>query len=227
MPKGYFGILIILAALILGFVIFNKDSLNTPIRKVACTEDAKICSDGSYVGRIPPNCEFAACPISKNVVSCSGKLTPSLTEGPYYKVGSRRTNDITYYSVGERIRISGFVFDTSCKPIANAWLDFWQADGEGNYDNKGYKFRGHQYTDKEGRFELMTVIPGQYSSRTPHIHVKVRANDRSPIITSQLFMPNEELNKKDTIFNQNLVMEVKVNPRGGKEATFNFVVPTN
>jgi hypothetical protein len=29
---------------------------------VVCTMDAKLCPDGSYVGRIPPNCEFAACP---------------------------------------------------------------------------------------------------------------------------------------------------------------------
>ena len=29
---------------------------------VACTEDAKICPDGTAVGRIPPLCEFAPCP---------------------------------------------------------------------------------------------------------------------------------------------------------------------
>lgn len=29
---------------------------------VACTMDAKICPDGSAVGRVPPTCEFAACP---------------------------------------------------------------------------------------------------------------------------------------------------------------------
>lgn len=29
---------------------------------VACTMDAKICPDGSAVGRSGPNCEFAACP---------------------------------------------------------------------------------------------------------------------------------------------------------------------
>lgn len=28
---------------------------------VACTMDAKMCPDGSYVGRIAPNCEFAPC----------------------------------------------------------------------------------------------------------------------------------------------------------------------
>jgi hypothetical protein len=31
-------------------------------RPVACVMDAKICPDGTSVGRVPPNCEFAACP---------------------------------------------------------------------------------------------------------------------------------------------------------------------
>lgn len=30
--------------------------------QVFCTMDAKICPDGSSVGRMPPDCEFAACP---------------------------------------------------------------------------------------------------------------------------------------------------------------------
>ena len=29
---------------------------------VACTMDAKECPDGSYVGRVGPNCDFATCP---------------------------------------------------------------------------------------------------------------------------------------------------------------------
>lgn len=29
---------------------------------VACTMDAKLCPDGSSVGRQGPNCEFAPCP---------------------------------------------------------------------------------------------------------------------------------------------------------------------
>jgi hypothetical protein len=31
-------------------------------QNVACTEDAKLCPDGSAVGRVPPACEFAPCP---------------------------------------------------------------------------------------------------------------------------------------------------------------------
>lgn len=33
-----------------------------PDTTVACTEEAKVCPDGSSVGRTEPNCEFAACP---------------------------------------------------------------------------------------------------------------------------------------------------------------------
>ena len=33
---------------------------------VACTQEAKLCSDGSAVGRTGPNCEFAACPDTGN-----------------------------------------------------------------------------------------------------------------------------------------------------------------
>lgn len=30
--------------------------------QIFCTQDAKMCPDGSYVGRVGPNCEFAPCP---------------------------------------------------------------------------------------------------------------------------------------------------------------------
>lgn len=47
-------------------VITNRNS-NT----VACTEEAKLCPDGSYVGRSGPNCEFAVCPPSDRNVNVS------------------------------------------------------------------------------------------------------------------------------------------------------------
>lgn len=41
---------------------------------VACTMEAKICPDGSAVGRTGPNCEFEACPgedMGSEVITCS------------------------------------------------------------------------------------------------------------------------------------------------------------
>jgi len=34
----------------------------TPRDQVACTMDAKMCPDGSAVGRVPPLCNFSPCP---------------------------------------------------------------------------------------------------------------------------------------------------------------------
>jgi len=46
---------------IVGFWAYQAD-LAKNIMPKACTEEAKICPDGSAVGRTSPNCEFAACP---------------------------------------------------------------------------------------------------------------------------------------------------------------------
>lgn len=156
--------------------------------------------------------------------SCQMTATPQLTEGPYYKTGSPlRTNLPEEGISGEKITLSGVVFDTDCQAVSGAWIDFWQANGEGMYDNIGYKLRGHQFTGSDGKYVLETVIPGVYSGRTPHIHVKLRASEKSPIITTQLFMPNEPKNQQDRIFHPNLIMDVKDSP-DSKIAIFNFVI---
>lgn len=56
-------LLVALAAVVLGlvwmFLSVKQDENNGP---VACTLEAKICPDGTAVGRTGPNCEFAQCP---------------------------------------------------------------------------------------------------------------------------------------------------------------------
>lgn len=39
-----------------------KNEVNLKPTEKACTMEAKICPDGSFVGRTGPNCEFAPCP---------------------------------------------------------------------------------------------------------------------------------------------------------------------
>lgn len=206
-----------------GVVLLNRQT--SPPKeeedKVFCTQDVKECPDGSYVGRVAPKCEFTEC--STVGKECGGRVTPQLTEGPYYKSGSPERTNIASGASGESLVVSGYVYDKNCKSISGAWLDFWQADGNGVYDNSGYRLRGHQYTDKDGKYVLETVVPGEYPGRTPHIHVKVRASKNSPLFTSQLFMPAEAQNQKDPIFNQALIMDVKDTP-AGKVGTFNFVI---
>lgn len=45
-----------------GYLNYSIWRLNTVSEPTACTMDAKLCSDGSYVGRSGPKCEFSACP---------------------------------------------------------------------------------------------------------------------------------------------------------------------
>ncbi len=153
-------------------------------------------------------------------------LTPSVEEGPYYTPGSpERTAIAGKGTYGTKLVVEGRVLDRNGNPIAHAWLDFWQADGRGRYDNEGFNLRGHQYTDKNGRYHLETVRPLDYMMRAPHIHVKVRAKENAPVLTVQLFFPGEKKNATDSLFEKSTVMEVKDTPDGQK-ATFDFVVET-
>jgi protocatechuate 3,4-dioxygenase beta subunit len=121
--------------------------------------------------------------------ACSG-LTQSQTEGPYYTPDTPERNSLLEEGMqGTRLILVGYVLDQNCQPLPNAWLDFWQADANGEYDNSGYRLRGHQFTDEQGRYYLETILPGLYASRpVEHIHVKVKPEGGQEI-TSQLYFP--------------------------------------
>jgi protocatechuate 3,4-dioxygenase beta subunit len=121
-----------------------------------------------------------------------GSLTQPQTEGPYYSPNTPERNILFEEGMeGTKLILAGYVLDQDCNPVPNAWLDFWQADARGEYDNAGYRLRGHQYTDEQGRYYLETVLPGLYQSRPiEHIHVKVRPEGGEEI-TSQLYFPNQ------------------------------------
>ena len=150
-------------------------------------------------------------------------LTPAQTEGPYYTPNTpERASLIEPGMSGTKLIVTGYVFATGCQPIANAWLDFWQTDDEGEYDNAGYVMRGHQFTDANGRYQLETVLPGLYPGRTRHIHVKVQAPN-GPILTSQIYFPGEPANTGDGIFDPALIADVQTTA-DGLSGTFNFVI---
>jgi len=102
--------------------------------------------------------------------------TLSQTEGPFFTPQSpRRSSLVEPGSKAERLRLTGVVLSAQCKPVANALLDFWHCDEAGEYDNKGFRYRGHVFADGQGRYNLETIVPGEYPGRTRHIHVKVQA----------------------------------------------------
>ncbi len=150
-------------------------------------------------------------------------ITPPQTAGPFYKPRSPERRSLLEPGIqGSKIVLEGNVRSTKCKPISGALVDFWQADGNGVYDNAGYRLRGHQFTDAVGKYHLETVMPGVYPGRTRHFHVRVQAPNR-PVLTTQLYFPGEPENKRDFIFNAKLVIALR-GSTGAKAASFDFAL---
>jgi protocatechuate 3,4-dioxygenase beta subunit len=140
-------------------------------------------------------------------------VQPEMTEGPYFVDEMLNRADIriepTDDSISEGIQLR-LVFriseiGTACTRLEGAQVDVWHCDALGVYsgvqdmnalfDTSGKTFlRGYQITDEDGKAEFITIYPGWYQGRTPHIHFKIRtdpASDRGYEFTSQLFFDDD------------------------------------
>jgi protocatechuate 3,4-dioxygenase beta subunit len=194
------------------------------------------CDDGPPGSPAGPT--TAAGPATTTAAGAAGTLAPTpacddgddptlaQTEGPYFTPNSPERASLLEAGLGgRRLVVAGTVLTTDCRPVRRSLLDFWQADDAGQYDNQGYRLRGHQFSDAEGGWRLETVVPGLYTGRTRHIHVKVQAPD-GPVLTTQLYFPGEPANDRDGIFRPELLL-ADVRDRGDtRQASFTFVLET-
>ncbi len=150
-----------------------------------------------------------------------------MTAGPFYTPNSPlRTSLLEKGVTGTRIVVTGRVYSRACTPIANALVDVWQADGDGEYDNEGYRLRGHQFSTADGSYRLETIVPGLYPGRTRHVHVRVQPKG-GRLLTTQLYFPDEPRNARDSLYRPELEMAVREAERGrGREGRFHFVLAT-
>ncbi|MFD6891988.1 intradiol ring-cleavage dioxygenase [Streptomyces sp. NPDC059957] len=122
-------------------------------------------------------------------------LTTESGEGPYYLDLDRVRSDITEGRAGVPFRLDLTVLrvPAGCQPVEGAAVDVWHADPSGTYSTgKDTFFRGTQLTDAAGRCTFRTIVPGWYRGLAPHIHFKVRPDQRTGT-TSQFFFPEELL----------------------------------
>lgn len=198
--------------------------IDTPTRRAvlrAGSVGAGIVAAGSMLAI---DCSAAEAPLAATP-AChdSDEATLAQTEGPYFKPSSpQRIELLETGMTGQPIELVGFVLTRGCKPLAGALLDFWQADDKGRYDNSGFRLRGHQFTDAEGRYRLRSIVPGLYPGRTRHIHVKVQPRG-GRILTTQLYFPGEAQNRSDGLFRKELLMRTARN-EGWLAGRFDFVV---
>ena len=70
------GVLTIIFVFLVGMLISYKEQTTN----VACTAEAKLCPDGSAVGRIGARCEFTPCPVIKPKIDTIAPLTEKITK---------------------------------------------------------------------------------------------------------------------------------------------------
>jgi protocatechuate 3,4-dioxygenase beta subunit len=151
------------------------------------------------------------------------ELTPQETVGPAFEPNSPLKNNFRESGVtGVLVTLTGFVLDRKGKPIKGALVDFWHADADGQYDFNGFRCRGHQFSEGNGRYELQTILPGIYPGRTRHYHVRLQGPP-GPVLTTQLYFPGEPRNNSDFLFRRDLLLNVRDTDQG-RLANFNFVL---
>jgi protocatechuate 3,4-dioxygenase beta subunit len=135
-------------------------------------------------------------------------LTPEVTEGPYWI-----DDELTRYDVREGkpglplvLRFT-IVNAKTCRPIKGADVEIWHADSSGEYSGfdggsagggpggpgsgaqtKTRYLRGHQRSNALGQASFLSVFPGWYRGRTPHVHMKVHVGSADRVVhTGQVF----------------------------------------
>ena len=149
-------------------------------------------------------------------------ITPSQTVGPYFAIAltpgdydwapTVGNNLVTPDASGERIVIEGRVLDGDAKPVDDAMVEIWQADGAGRYAHSGdaranpnaaFKGFGRAGTDESGRYRFDTikpgVVPGPNGSQAPHVLLAVFARGMLRHFFTRLYFSDEAGNDADPI----------------------------
>lgn len=150
-------------------------------------------------------------------------LTLEREAGPFFKPNSPNSRDLFPDAPGgERMTVAGYVFDNRCRALPGSLVEIWHADENGDYDREGFRLRGHQFADAQGRWWFNTIVPALYSGRTRHFHFKVQRPGGN-ILTTQLFFPGEPKNAGDWIFDETLLMTID-RTGDGPFGRYDFVV---
>lgn len=147
-----------------------------------------------------------------NPNSCT--LSPSETAGPFpIKTPSQLIRENI---VGNRagipllIKIKVENTNNNCMPLKGVLVDIWHCDAKGNYSeysgqldgnftNESF-LRGRQTTGADGVASFISIYPGWYPGRAPHLHLEILKVDGTSLLVTQTAFPEDISN---TVYNTN------------------------
>ena len=148
------------------------------------------------------------------------RITTATVEGPYFIDQKIIRSDIREKQSGVPLELELRVANANsrCRPIGGALVSIWHCNAQGEYSGylfndpnefpnlKGSNEKGHvqeqdserwlrgaQVSDAEGKVTFQTIVPGWYTPRAAHIHVRVFMGDNRTM-TTQLYFPQALLN---------------------------------
>jgi len=135
--------------------------------------------------------------------SCT--VSPAETKGPFpIKTPSQLVlENIKSDRIGVALLINLTIENKSndCAPLEGVLVDIWHCDKDGNYSEYGgtsmqqtnyttvHFLRGRQTSDVNGNVSFISIFPGWYQGRAPHIHVEVLSASGSSLLVTQIAFP--------------------------------------
>ena len=147
-------------------------------------------------------------------------LTAAQTVGPFVSIGFEKAAvpDVAPAGVaGERVVISGKIFDGDGQPVTDAVIETWQANSYGKYAHpddtqeklleENFKGFGRVLADAQGGFRLTTIKPGTVAGlgvhrgkvQAPHITVVIFMRGLLKQLMTRIYFPDEAANAADPV----------------------------
>lgn len=132
-------------------------------------------------------------------------LSPKETKGPFpNKTPAQMVqSNIKADRTGIALLINLTIQDknNNCKPLPGAIVDIWHCDKDGYYSEYGnhpmqqkdltqeHFLRGRQTADEYGRVSFLSIYPGWYPGRAPHIHLEIFSSKGNSLLVTQVAFP--------------------------------------
>lgn len=184
---------------------------------------------------------------NKKPVGC----TEATVFGPFYIEGApsyQNGQDVANGASGMPCWVRGHVLGLDGQPVANATIEVWQADADGNYDVQYADLahpqaRGVLQSRTDGSFDFKTILAEAYPIpsdgpvgemlrasnnhpwRPAHLHFMIKAEGYETLIT-HVFRDGDQYLDSDVVFGvrHSLVVSWKQQSSGDHLLEFNFVL---
>jgi protocatechuate 3,4-dioxygenase alpha subunit len=129
--------------------------------------------------------------------------TANQTIGPFWHLIEDPTwADLTRFGAdGEKIVLTGTMFDGAGATVADAAIEIWQTSPEASDRFPGF---GRCRTDGSGSFRFTTLKPGPVAGlgnaqQAPHVAMSIFARGLLKALTTRLYFQDERLNETDPV----------------------------